>query len=100
MYGRRGKNYATNDAIKTKFIEGEMKLKDQQQPGEEGYGVIDENDLVVLGHVLPKWTGSLTSNMTYKNLIFLSLFIRNKVVWWKVHLWLSLQIIKIVDVIN
>lgn len=26
-----------------------MKLKDQQQPGEEGYGVIDENDLVVLG---------------------------------------------------
>ena len=64
------KNYATNDAIKTKFIEGEMKLKDQQQPGEEGYGVIDENDLVVLGHVLPKWTGSLTSNMTYKNFDF------------------------------
>ena len=56
--------YATNDAIKTKFIEGEMKLKDQQQPGEEGYGVIDENDLVVLGHALPKWTGSVTSNMT------------------------------------
>ena len=62
--------YATNDAIKTKFIEGEMKLKDQQQPGEEGYGVIDENDLVVLGHALPKWTGSVTSNMTYKNFDF------------------------------
>ena len=64
------KNYAMNDAIKTKFIEGEMKLKDQQQPGEEGYGVIDENDLVVLGHALPNWTGSLTSNMTYKNFDF------------------------------
>ena len=64
------KEYASNSAIKTKFIEGEMKLKDQQKPGEEGYGVIDENDLVVLGQVMPKWTGSVTSNMSYKNFDF------------------------------
>lgn len=64
------KAYANNSAIKTKFIEGEMKIKDQQQPGEEGYGVIDENDLVVLGHALPTWSGSISSNMTYKNFDF------------------------------
>ena len=34
------KAYATNDAIKTKFIEGEMKLKDQQQPGEGVTGLL------------------------------------------------------------
>ena len=64
------KAYANNSAIKTKFIEGEMKIKDQQQPGEDGYGVIDENDLVVLGHALPTWSGSISSNMTYKNFDF------------------------------
>lgn len=64
------KAYANNSAIKTKFIEGEMKIKDQQQPGQEGYGVIDENDLVVLGHALPTWSGSISSNMTYKNFDF------------------------------
>ncbi len=61
------KAYANNNDIKTKFIEGEMKLKDQQKPGEEGYGVIDENDLVILGQQAPKWTGSFTSNLSYKN---------------------------------
>lgn len=64
------KAYYTDPAIKTKFMEGEMKIKDQQKPGEEGYGVIDENDLVVLGHQLPTWTGSITSNMYYKNFDF------------------------------
>lgn len=64
------KAYATNTAIKTKFIEGEMKLKDQQTPGEYGYGVIDENDLVVLGHALPDWTGSFNSSMYYKDFDF------------------------------
>ena len=46
------KAYATNDAIKTKFIEGEMKLKDQQQPGEEGYGLLTKR-FGCLGHALP-----------------------------------------------
>lgn len=64
------KAYYNNPDIKTKFLEGEMKIKDQQQPGEEGYGVIDENDLVVLGHNLPTWSGSLTSNMYFKNFDF------------------------------
>lgn len=64
------KAYYNNPDIKTKFLEGEMKIKDQQKPGEEGYGVIDENDLVVLGHNLPTWTGSLTSNMYFKNFDF------------------------------
>lgn len=64
------KAYYNNPDIKTKFLEGEMKIKDQQQPGEEGYGVIDENDLVVLGHNLPTWSGSITSNMYFKNFDF------------------------------
>ena len=64
------KAYAANSAMKTKFLEGEMKVKDQQKEGEEGYGVIDENDLVIRGHALPKWTGSFTSNMYYKGFDF------------------------------
>lgn len=64
------KAYYNNSDIKTKFLEGEMKIKDQQLPGEEGYGVIDENDLVVLGHNLPSWSGSITSNMYFKGFDF------------------------------
>ncbi len=52
------------------FYEGSMKIKDQQKQGESGYGVIDSNDRVVQGHVLPSWTGSFTSSLYYKNFDF------------------------------
>ncbi|WP_346709780.1 SusC/RagA family TonB-linked outer membrane protein [Phocaeicola salanitronis] len=53
---------AQDPNIKTKFYEGEMKIYDK-----DGNGVIDANDKMVLGHCAPTWTGSIVSNLTYKN---------------------------------
>ncbi|WP_321289553.1 TonB-dependent receptor [uncultured Sunxiuqinia sp.] len=50
---------------KTKFYEGEMKIKDT-----DGSGTIDPNDKTIQGHVDPSWTGSLSSNVNYKNFDF------------------------------
>ena len=55
--------YAKNPDMKTKFYEGEMKIYDK-----DGNGTIDANDKMILGHCAPTWTGSFTSNLTYKNI--------------------------------
>ena len=44
------------------FYEGSMKIKDQNMDG-----VIDSKDRVIQGHALPSWTGSVTSNLYWKN---------------------------------
>lgn len=54
--------YANDDNIKTKFYEGEMKVYDK-----DNNGVIDANDKMVQGHCAPTWTGSIVSNLSYKN---------------------------------
>jgi len=51
--------------MKTKFYEGEMKIYDK-----DGNGTIDANDKMILGHCAPTWTGSFTSNLSYKNIDF------------------------------
>ncbi|MFV0507132.1 MAG: SusC/RagA family TonB-linked outer membrane protein, partial [Bacteroidales bacterium] len=56
---------ATNDKLKTKFYEGEMKFKDS-----DGSGTVDANDRRVQGHAAPSWTGSLNSSLTYQNFDF------------------------------
>ncbi len=50
---------------KTKFYEGEMKIKDV-----DSSGAIDQEDRTVQGHAEPTWTGSLISNISYKNFDF------------------------------
>ncbi len=57
--------YASDPDMKTKFHEGEMKIYDRN-----GDGVINADDKMVLGHAAPTWTGSLTSNLTYKRIDF------------------------------
>ena len=36
----------------------------------DGNGTIDANDKMILGHCAPTWTGSFTSNLSYKNIDF------------------------------
>jgi TonB-dependent starch-binding outer membrane protein SusC len=57
--------YEKNNNIKTKFYEGEMKVFDK-----DGNGIIDANDKMILGHCDPTWTGSIISNLTYRNFDF------------------------------
>jgi TonB-linked SusC/RagA family outer membrane protein len=57
--------YANNPDMKTKFYEGEMKIFDR-----DGNGTINAEDKMVLGHAAPTWTGSLTSNLSYRNIDF------------------------------
>ncbi len=45
---------------------GKYKYKDQQQPGEEGHGKLDENDKVVVGSHEPDWIGGITNKFKYK----------------------------------
>ncbi len=56
---------AANDNMKTKFYEGEMKIKDV-----DGSGTIDPDDKTIQGHAAPSWTGSLSSVFNYKNFDF------------------------------
>lgn len=57
--------FAKDTKKKTKFYEGEMKIEDK-----DGNGTIDANDKMILGHCAPTWTGSFTSNLSYKNIDF------------------------------
>ncbi len=54
--------YAKDDNMKTKFYEGEMKVYDK-----DNNGVIDANDKMIQGHCAPTWTGSIVSNLTFKD---------------------------------
>ncbi|TLX75758.1 TonB-dependent receptor [Labilibacter sediminis] len=49
---------------------GDFKYKDQQSEGEEGYGVIDDNDRVVLGSYFPTLMYGANLGLRYKNLQF------------------------------
>ncbi len=57
--------FAADPDKKTKFYEGEMKVKDR-----DGSGTIDPEDKAIQGHVEPSWTGSLISGLNYKNFDF------------------------------
>jgi TonB-linked SusC/RagA family outer membrane protein len=52
---------------------GDIKYRDQQKEGEEGYGVIDANDRIYAGSAIPKFTTGLTLSGNYRN-FDLSLF--------------------------
>ncbi len=49
-------------------VPGDFKYKDQQKQGEEGYGVINDDDRVVLGSYFPTFMYGFNFNITYKNL--------------------------------
>ncbi|WP_321424074.1 TonB-dependent receptor [uncultured Bacteroides sp.] len=57
--------YAKDVNMKTKFFEGEMKIYDK-----DGNGTINADDKMIIGHCAPTWTGSIASNLSYKNLDF------------------------------
>jgi TonB-linked SusC/RagA family outer membrane protein len=57
--------FAADNNRRTKFYEGEMKLFDK-----DGNGTIDAGDKMILGHCAPTWTGSFTSNLSYRNIDF------------------------------
>lgn len=48
---------AADDSQKTKFYEGEMKIKDR-----DGSGTIDPEDKKIQGHAEPSWTGGCMTN--------------------------------------
>lgn len=50
---------------KTRYYEGEMKYVDK-----DGDGDVDADDRFILGHNEPTWTGSVSSNLTWKNIDF------------------------------
>jgi hypothetical protein len=45
---------------------GTLKLKDLQSEGEEGYGVIDDNDRQIIGDTNPDFYGGFGVNATFK----------------------------------
>lgn len=49
-------------------VPGDFKYKDQQKQGEQGYGVINDDDRVVLGSYFPTFMYGFNFNITYKNL--------------------------------
>ncbi|MGQ8336228.1 SusC/RagA family TonB-linked outer membrane protein [Sunxiuqinia sp. A32] len=53
---------------------GDILPKDQQQPGEDGYGVINEDDRVIVGKSDPKFYGGISSRMNYKNFTLNAVF--------------------------
>ena len=53
---------------------GDILPKDQQSEGEEGYGVIDENDRVIVGKQDPKFYGGFSSQFSWKNLSLNTVF--------------------------
>lgn len=46
---------------------GDILPKDQQAPGEEGHGVIDQDDRVIVGTQDPKFYGGFSSQFSWKN---------------------------------
>ncbi|WP_200976407.1 TonB-dependent receptor [Echinicola sp. 20G] len=46
---------------------GDILPKDQQAEGEEGHGIIDEDDRVIIGKKDPKFYGGFSSDINYRN---------------------------------
>ncbi|MGQ1891381.1 SusC/RagA family TonB-linked outer membrane protein [Thermophagus sp. OGC60D27] len=53
---------------------GTLKLKDMQSPGEEGYGVIDDNDRTIIGDTNPDFYGGFGLDATFRGFDFSVLF--------------------------
>jgi hypothetical protein len=53
---------------------GDILPKDQQAEGEDGHGVIDENDRVIIGKKDPKFYGGLSSKFTWRGLSLNAVF--------------------------
>jgi TonB-dependent starch-binding outer membrane protein SusC len=53
---------------------GDILPKDQQSEGEDGYGVIDENDRVIVGKEDPKFYGGFSTEFSWKNLSLNTVF--------------------------
>ena len=69
-------DYVNNLTLPGKELQpGDILPKDQQQSGEPGYGVIDENDRVIVGKKDPKFYGGFSSNWTYKGLSLNAVFV-------------------------
>lgn len=56
---------AADANYKTKFYEGEVIMYDR-----DGNGTINSDDRMILGHQAPTWTGSLVSQLQYRNIDF------------------------------
>lgn len=52
------------------LVPGDFKFKDQQREGEEGHGVIDDDDKVFLGSYIPTFTYGGFVGLSYKNFEF------------------------------
>ncbi|MCU4155869.1 TonB-dependent receptor [Carboxylicivirga sp. A043] len=61
-------------AVANNLEPGDYKYKDQQAEGEEGYGVIDGEDRVVLGSYLPSFMYGGNLGLQYKNFEFSASF--------------------------
>lgn len=57
----------SDEAAKYKKVPGDLKVKDQQKEGEEGYGVIDENDRILFNKS-PNFIFGWNNHFSYKNL--------------------------------
>lgn len=53
---------------------GDILPKDQQQEGEEGYGIIDEDDRVIVGKKDPKFFGGFSTRLSWKGLSLNAIF--------------------------
>ncbi len=51
-------------------VPGQYKFVDQQAEGEDGHGVINEEDKVIVGSHDPDWTGGMTNTFRYKTFDF------------------------------
>ncbi|WP_104381268.1 TonB-dependent receptor [Sphingobacterium sp. HMA12] len=58
-----------------KLQPGDILPKDQQAPGEAGYGIIDQNDRVIIGKKDPKFYGGFSSSWGYKNVALNAVFV-------------------------
>jgi TonB-linked SusC/RagA family outer membrane protein len=52
------------------LVPGDFKFRDQQKEGEEGYGVLDDDDKVFIGSYIPTLNYGGFVGLTYKNLEF------------------------------
>ncbi|MDB5119589.1 MAG: SusC/RagA family TonB-linked outer membrane protein [Sphingobacteriales bacterium] len=53
---------------------GDILPKDQQKAGEVGYGIIDENDRVIIGKKDPKFFGGFSSQLSWKGVSLNTVF--------------------------
>lgn len=53
---------------------GDILPKDQQAEGEEGYGVINQDDRVIVGNKDPKFYGGFSSNLSWKGISLNAVF--------------------------